>query len=116
MLKDSFDLRSEDEAAIAMIEVKRLDADAIADKHELFSVCVPDGDRVVAFDVVNEVEAAFFIEMEDRFRVGARGVTVAALFEAGAELFVVVDFSVEDKPRPGMRAIVAAAHRLVTGW
>jgi hypothetical protein len=48
---------------VFVIEVKRLDADAIADEHELFFVGVPKRDAVVAFEVVNEVETAFFVEV-----------------------------------------------------
>ena len=71
MLQDRLDLGSENEAAALVIEVKRLDADAIAHEHELFFVRVPQGDAVVAFDLVNEVEAAFFVEVQDCFGVGA---------------------------------------------
>ncbi len=71
MLQDRFDLGSENEAAVFVIEVERLDADAIAHEHELFFVRVPQCDAVVAFDLVNEVEAAFFVKVQDRFGVGA---------------------------------------------
>jgi len=40
-------------------------------EHEAFFVCVPDGDAVVAFDFVNEVEAALFVKVQDGFGVGA---------------------------------------------
>ena len=71
MLQDRFDLGRKNEAAVFVIEVERLNADAIAHEHELFFVRVPDRDAVIAFDLVNEVEAAFFVEMQDRFGVGA---------------------------------------------
>ena len=71
MLQDRLDLGRKDEAAVLVIEVERLDADAIAHEHELFFVCVPDRDAVIAFDLVNEVEAAFFVKVQDGFGVGA---------------------------------------------
>ncbi len=111
MLEDRLDLRSENEAAVLVIEIKRLHADAIAHEHELLRARVPQRDRVITFDVVNEVEAAFFVEVQDRFRIGARGVTVSALFESGAKRCVVVDLAVEDEPR----LFVAAVHWLMAG-
>src|SRR5262249_47455359 len=111
MLQDRFDLGSEDETAVAMIEIKRLDADAIAHEHELLRAGVPKRDGVIAFDVVNEIEAAFFVKVEGRFGVGARSVTMSAFFEAGAESGVVIDLAVEDEPC----LLITAVHRLVTG-
>ena len=111
MLQDRFDLGSEDEATVLVIEVERFDADAIAHEHELFLVRVPERDAVIAFDFVNEVEAALFVKVQDGFGVGARRIFVAALFEIGAKESVVVDLAVEDEPR----AFVAAVHWLMAG-
>ena len=71
VLQDRLDLRRKNEATIFVIEVKRLNTDAIAHEDESFFVRIPKSDSVIAFDLVNEVEAAFFVEMQDRFRVGA---------------------------------------------
>ena len=71
MLQDRFDLGGENEAPVFVIEVERLDADAIAHEHELLFVRVPERDCVIAFDLVNEVEAAFFVKVQDGFGVGA---------------------------------------------
>src|SRR5262245_12067209 len=71
MLQDRLDLGRENEAALLVIEVQRFDADAIADENELFFVRVPERDAVIAFDVVNEVETAFFVQVQDGFGVSA---------------------------------------------
>ncbi len=71
MLQNGFDFGGEDEAAVLVIEVERLDADAIAHEDELFFVRVPKRDAVVAFEVVNEIEAAFFVQVQDGFGVSA---------------------------------------------
>src|SRR5688572_23045494 len=111
MLQDRFDLGCEDEATVLVIEVQRFDADAIADEHELFLVRVPERDAVITFDFVNEVEAALFVKVQDRFGVGARRIFVAAFFEFGAKKGMVVDLAVEDEPG----AFIATVHRLMTG-
>ena len=67
MFEDRFDFGSENEPAVFVIEVKRFDADAIANQHQLFELRIPKRDGVVAFDVVHKIEAAFFVEMKDRF-------------------------------------------------
>ncbi len=71
VLQDRLDFGSKDEAAALMIEIKRLDTDAIAHENELFFVRIPQGDSVVPLDVVNEVEAAFFVQVQDCFGVRA---------------------------------------------
>src|ERR1043165_9273309 len=111
VLQNGFDLGGEDEAAVALIKVKRFDADAIAHEHELLFGSVPQRDRVITFDVVNEIEAAFFVKVNNRFGIRARSVFVAVRFEADAEFCVVVDLAVEDEPG----VLVAAVHRLMTG-
>src|SRR5437660_1414494 len=85
MREDRFDLRGKNEAAACMIKIKRLNTDAIARQNELLAFAVPKGDGKIACDFVHEIEAALFIEMNDRFTVGARGILVAALFQPGAK-------------------------------
>src|SRR5205085_11847922 len=80
------------------------------DQHELFFTRVPQRDGVIAFDLVDEVEAAFFVEMQDCFGVSARGVLVTTLFEIGAEKSMVVDLAIEDEPG----VFVTTVHRLMT--
>src|ERR1043165_316622 len=110
VLQDRLDLRREDETAILVIEVERLHADAIAHEDESLPVRVPEGDGVIAFELVNEVETAFFVEMENRFGVSARRIFVATMFQVRADERVVVDLAVEYEPG----ALVAAVHRLMT--
>ena len=79
MFQDRLDLRSENEAAVLVIEVERLDAGAIARQHQPLAIGVPQRDGIIAFDVVNKIEAALFVKMQNRFRVRARSVNVTAL-------------------------------------
>ena len=80
MLQDGFDLRSKDEAAISLVEVKRLHARTIARQHQPFAIGIPDRNPEITFDVLNKVEAALFVKMQNRFRIRARRVDVTALF------------------------------------
>ena len=65
VLQDCFDLGSKDEAAVLMREVERLHAGTIASEHELFAICIPNRDRIITFNLVNEVGAALFVQMQD---------------------------------------------------
>ena len=109
VLHDRFYLGSKDEEPVPVIKVKRLDAGAIARQHQLFAVSVPQSDRVITFDILNKVQAAFFVEMEDRFRISARSIDMAALFQSLAEACMIVNLAVENQPH----AIGAAMHRLM---
>ena len=67
MFEDGFDLGSEDEPAVVLVKVERLHARAITRQHELFAVSIPQGDGIVALDIVNKIETALFIKMQDGF-------------------------------------------------
>src|SRR5213079_1529019 len=106
VLQNRFDLGSKDEEPVPVIKVKRLDAGAIARQHQLFAVSVPQSDRVITFDILNKVQAAFFVEMKDRFRISARSIDMAALFQSLAEACMIVNLAVENQPD----AISATVH------
>src|ERR1043165_8109848 len=110
MFEDAFDFRSEDEAAVVLIEVERLYPGAIAREHESFTIRIPNRDCEITFDVVDEIEAAFFVKMQNRFGISLRRIAMAALLEAFAQFRVVVNLAIENQPH----AIVAAMHRLIT--
>ena len=84
MLEDCFNLGSKDEAPLVMIEVKRLDAGPVARQHQPLAFGVPQRDAVIAFEIVNEIQAALFVEMQDGFRIGPRAVNVTTSLEAFA--------------------------------
>ena len=76
MLKNRFNFRGEDEATVLLVKIERLYADAIAHQHQLFLPRIPECNRVVTFEVMNKVQTAFFVEMEDCFGVCAGRVAV----------------------------------------
>src|SRR5947209_4585844 len=112
MLQDRLDFRSEDEPAVLLIEVKRLYAGAIARQHQPFTIRVPDRDSEIAFNVVDEIEAALFVEMQNGFGIRARSVNVASLLEVFAQRSVVVNLAIENQPH----TIRAALHRLMPSF
>ena len=83
--ENGFDLGGEDQTAAGDGVVERLYADAIARKDEAAFVLVPQRDCEVAFELVNEVEAALFVKVDDGFRVGAGAIAVAALDKPGPQ-------------------------------
>src|SRR5258707_124686 len=62
MFEDGLDLGGKHEPPILLIEVERLNAGAISGQHELFALGIPKRDRIVALDLVNKIEPAFFIK------------------------------------------------------
>ena len=105
-------LRAEQQRAVRQRRVEqRPDADAIAHQHEPAARVVPQRDRELAVQVVDEVEAVLLVEMNDRFGVAVRVEDVAALLEVGAQLDVVEDLAVERDPD---RAVLVA-ERLLAG-
>src|SRR5258707_868851 len=63
--QQSLDLRRKHEAAIVLIVVERFHARAIARQHEALAIGVPQRNREITFNLINKVEAALFIKMQD---------------------------------------------------
>src|SRR5688572_18311564 len=77
---------------------ERSDADTVAHQHEAASRPIPQGDRELPVEIVDEVQPALFIEMHDRFGVAVRAKRVAAFYEVLTQLDVVEDLAVERDP------------------
>src|SRR5205807_1566347 len=82
MLQDRLDFRSEDEAAIVLVKIERLYAGTIPRQHQPLAIGIPDRNREIAFNVVNEIEPAFFVEMQYGFGICQRSIEMSALFKA----------------------------------
>src|SRR5215813_12796605 len=80
VFQNGFYLGRKYEPPVMVIEVKRLDPGAVARQHQAFTICVPERNRIIAFDLMNEIESQFFVEMQDGFRIGAGGVDVSMRF------------------------------------
>lgn len=52
MLQNRFNLGGENETPILVIKVERFDADAIAGQEELFAFRIPNGYRIITFDLI----------------------------------------------------------------
>ncbi len=63
MFEDGFDLGSEDEPAVLLIKVERLDAGPVARQHQSLQIGIPEGNRIIAFDVRNKVGPALLVKM-----------------------------------------------------
>jgi len=71
VLEDRLDLRTEQDRAGEHGVIQGLDADPVAHQEELPVAGVPDRQREHALEAVHEVGPLFFVEMNQRFRVGA---------------------------------------------
>ena len=101
------DLISEpnDERAVALGIVERLDADAIAREQQRAAAAVPERDAEHAAQVRERVLAPLLVGVDDGLGVGVGVERVAVGDELGAQLAVVVDLAVEDDPD---RAVLVA--------
>ena len=59
---------------------------------------VPERDAEHAAQVLDEVHAVLFVQVDDRFGVGLSRQAVALAHEVGADVLIVVDLAVEDDP------------------
>ena len=105
------DLRAEQKRVAVPPVVKRLDAQAVARGEQRRLRAIPDRKREHAPQMFHAVAAVLFIEVNDGFGVASRAVAVASGFELGAQLGVVVDFTVEDDPN----VLILVGERLVAG-
>ena len=95
MLEDALDLGSEDEAAVLLRVVERLDAEEIAGAEQLARIAVPDGEREHAAQAVEHAFAPCQVAGEQDLGVGV-GLELPALrLKLGAQVAVVVDLAVE---------------------
>jgi hypothetical protein len=104
------DFGGEEERAVFAVDVvERLDAEAVARDEQLTPRRVPDGEGEHAAQLLDGARAVFFIKMEDGLGVAVGSVRVAARFEPGAVVRVVVNLPVEDD----VERAVLVLHRLV---
>src|SRR5262249_21189007 len=85
-------------------------AGAVARQDQPLTIRVPDCNRIIAFDLVDEIKTAFFVQMKDGFGISARSVDVAFGFQSFTQRSVVVNLAVENQPD----SIRAAVHWLMT--
>ncbi|MCU0669812.1 MAG: hypothetical protein MUF70_10720 [Myxococcota bacterium] len=105
------DLRGEVDALAVDPVVEGLHADVVAGEQELALARVPDREREHAVQILEHVDAALFVEVDQDFRVGVAAEAVALALERLAQVLEVVDLAVE---RDLDRAVLVA-HRLPGG-
>src|SRR6516165_4568430 len=110
MLEQCLGLRSERYATGNAGEIERLDAQPIACEHKPSATRVPQCDREHPVELVQKVEAAVLVQMDEYFSVGmVCGEPVSGTLQRFAQLHVIVDLAVEDD-RDGP---ILVEHRLV---
>src|ERR1035441_10871341 len=105
------DLRAEKKHAPVPSVVEGLDAETISrsEKHTLATI--PDCKGKHAAQMLDAIAAIFLIEVDDGFGIAVGAIAVSAGLKRGAQLGMVVDFSVEDDPN----ILVLVGERLVPG-
>src|SRR5262249_60057357 len=68
-----------------------------------------DGKGQHSAQMVDAVLAVFFIQKEDRFGVAVGSITMAAMFQLGTEMRIVVNFTIKNNPD----GAVLIGHRLM---
>ncbi len=89
--------------------VQGLDAEPVARDEQLALARVPDGEGEHTAQPLDAARAVLFVEVQDRLRVAVCLIDVAARFEFGAVVRVVVNFAVIDD----VTRAVLVRHRLV---
>src|SRR5580700_8478876 len=111
MKKDRFQLGTEEKIAIPLGNVERLDSHAVARQNQCARGLGPDRQRKHSAQARKTIRVPFDEGVECDFGVTIRAELVAALFQLGAQLLVVVNFTIEDD-----RCVsVGGRQRLVSG-
>src|SRR5438132_9190625 len=76
----------------------RANADPVAREHQAAARGVPQRNRELAVQLVDEVASLLLVEMDERLGVAAGLEDMPAVFEIGAQFDVVEDLSVEGDP------------------
>src|SRR6185437_7366863 len=95
---------------MAVVKIERLYTDTIARKYQPLSLRIPQGDREVSFNLIDEIEATLLVKMENCFRIAARRVLMAALFKSLSQFSVDINLAIENNPN---LLALTTAHRLI---
>ena len=109
--EDRLDLGREHDTVSVRVPVERLLPEPISREHQLALIAIPDGDREHAAQVVNEVHALVFVEVDEHLGIRLGAKTVSSRQQAVTQLPIVVDFAVERDPDPA----VLVRERLLSG-
>ena len=105
------DLGREDQPALVLGVEQRLDAEPVAGGDQGGPGVVPQGERELAPQVVQAVEAPLLVQVQRDLAVGPRPEGVAAVAQVGLDALEVVELPVHDQPQ----ALVLVDQRLVRG-
>src|ERR1700732_1405147 len=96
MRQQYFRLGSEQQRAVKHTPIERLFAKTIARDEQTTTTVIPQRKGEHAVEMLNHLTAVFFVKMRQDFGVRGTAKRVAARFQIGAQLAVVVEFAVED--------------------
>jgi hypothetical protein len=110
MREQRFDLGGKQERPRSACEVERLHAKTVAHEQQALPGAVPETNREHAVEARDDVDAPFFVSVDDGFGVGViRLESMAARLELASQRLMVVNLAVEDD----VHGAVLVGHRLV---
>ncbi len=98
ILQQGLELAGEEQPVGFEAIEQRLFAKTVAGEKQLFPPVVPNGQREHAAEVPHAVGTVLLVQVDDGLGVTVRAEAMAAGFEVGPQLAVVVDFTVERNP------------------
>src|SRR5436309_14403618 len=110
MRQQDFRLGCEQQRAVEHAPVKRLFTEAIARDEQAPPLIVPEREGEHSIEMLDHFAAVFFVEMRQDLGIRSAAKSMTARFEIGAQLAVVVNFTVEDD----RDAVVLVEGRLLT--
>src|SRR6266404_121749 len=100
----------EDQAVVCFEVLQRLFPETIARQEKRLLARVPQCESKHAAQKFEQVRAVLFVKMNERLGVALRSQLVAALFQIGAQFYVIVNLTVEDD----VNGSVFVGNRLMT--
>src|SRR5215212_9566939 len=112
MLHKRLDFRTEKEQAVGDCVEERVDAEVIASEEQGLLLAVVNNKSKLPVDLVQEVDAFVFIQVQQDFDVAVSAEDVSFLLKRVSELAIVVDLAVAEKDE---RAVFAVDRLVAAG-
>ena len=107
--QDGFDFGSEQKCFPVVTIIEGFNSKAVSRRKQGLAAAIPYRKGEHPAQIFHAVAAVLFIQVDNRFRVASRAIAVATGFQFGAQLHMVIDFTVEDDPK----ALVLIRNRLM---
>ncbi len=97
-LENGFHLRCEEQTPGLAADKQGFLSHAVAPQHQPLTFCIPEPKGEHPPEPLNEIEAFFFVEVNDDFRIGARTEAMAFGFHLVPQRLEVINLAIKDYP------------------